>query len=598
MKQIIKQITKQISLTFVLCQIVSLSLFSFASLSFAQDADGILNHNPLKARAELHGKNISPGSNTSLNIYVEVAKEHKAYVDMFKVKWVHPAGVKASRITANPSFTFEDKFSKKIREGVKGSSTLSAVVEFPEDLDTQDTQGEIALTYQACTDTYCMFPKTILLPIDFKVVTDSAQMLPDHSPQEADATSFEKMLRQGWLQAYIFVFIAGLLTSLTPCVFPMIPITLAVIGARAAGTKKFKSFSLSLTYVFGIAFTYALLGLVAAKTGSLFGSYLGHPLVAIGIATLFVGLALSMFGLYDLEVPNIIKNKLLGGSTSSPSGYMGAFVTGLFAGVVASPCVGPVLVGLLTYVAESQNLFFGFTLLFVFALGLGQLFLLLGTFSGLLQRLPKSGPWMEFVKFLFGSTMLAAALYYLNPVISHRIWLGLSALTLVLVSSGFGAFATNPKSRLLQMKKATLIALFAMGLVLGAKAIWNPEVTSSQAHYQKLPWQSYSDELLELAKQEGKPVIIDFWADWCVACKEIEAFTLTDPSVRSESQRFILLKIDATTSTPQVERLKKMFSVVGLPTMIFISKDGQWRKELTVTGFEKAVPFLSKMKKL
>ncbi|MGE3972954.1 MAG: cytochrome c biogenesis protein CcdA [Bdellovibrionales bacterium] len=480
--------------------------------------------------------------NTQLLLDVTVAPHHKAYVDMFKVKFKSIPEVQVFQIVATPSFKFEDKFSKKTREGIKGSSTVIVDLRFPSTMKPGAWKGEAQFTYQVCTDTYCMFPTTMDIPMEF---TTSLSTTGVNAPPSTDL--LQNALNRGMLYAFFFVFLAGILTSFTPCIFPMIPITLAIIGARSAATSrhtKFRGFTLSLSYVLGIAVTYACLGMLAAKTGALFGSYLGHPLVVSAIALIFVIMGLSMYGLFEIKVPSFIANRL--SSSKTEAGYFGAFVTGLIAGIVASPCVGPVLVSVLTYVAESKNLIFGFSLLFVFALGLGQIFLVLGTFEGLLKKIPKSGSWMNGVKFIFGTTMIVMAFYYLQPILP-------------------------PSLRF--FSSATL-----------------------SENVQKLDWQHYSDELLAKARSEQRPVILDFWADWCVACKELEVFTLTDNAVREKSKDFVLLKLDATNSTDEVNRLKNLYRVVGLPTMIFFDSNGKEKKELTLTGFENADAFLKRMK--
>jgi thiol:disulfide interchange protein DsbD len=201
--------------------------------------------------------------------------------------------------------------------------------------------------------------------------------------------AFGQALKIGGLQVFLFVFVSGFLTSLTPCVYPMIPITISIIGARSAQSQRSRAFLLSLSYVLGIAFTYSLLGLFAAFSGALFGSALSNPWVVGFVGLVFVAMALSMFGLFELQVPAVIRDKF--GNRSTGSGFGGAFLAGLFSGIVASPCIGPVLVSILTYVAQTKNALFGFSLLFTFALGMGLLFLAIGTFSGLTSKIPKSG---------------------------------------------------------------------------------------------------------------------------------------------------------------------------------------------------------------
>lgn len=574
-----------------------------APFLFAEDQ--YINENPVTAKASMKAQQVPKSSPTLLMIEINVAEHHKAYVDMFKVNFKSIKDLKIIKISADPSFKFEDKFSKKIREGVKGKSVVTAEVEFPNTVPAGEFKDTLEFTYQACTEAYCMFPTTTELPISFTVTNQpaSGEILPGEGTSTGEAPdAFQNALNKGKLFAFLFVFLAGVLTSLTPCIFPMIPITLAIIGARSADQTRFRGFTLSLSYVLGIAVTYAILGVAAAKTGALFGAYLGHPLVVSAIAIVFVIMGLSMYGLFEITVPSFVTNKL--SSQKTGAGYFGAFITGLIAGVVASPCVGPVLVSVLTYVAESKDLVFGFFLLFVFALGLGQLFLVLGTFGSLLKKLPKSGGWMDVVKFVFGTTMIGAALYYLKPVTNDRLFYALMAMVLILISSAFGAFLPNTGLSIKgQLQKGIMLATFVIGLAYGVFSVMpqlsqtiHSENSTSIEKVKKLDWQHYSDSLLAEAQKSRKPVILDFWADWCVACKELELLTLSNASVEELSKNFTLLKIDATNSTDEVKRLKQIYKVVGLPTMIFINAKGKVLKDQTLTGFENATKFQERMK--
>lgn len=221
------------------------------------------------------------------------------------------------------------------------------------------------------------------------------------------------MAEQGLWGVLLLVFIAGLLSSLTPCVYPLIPITIGIFGARQASSK-LHGFLLSLTYVFGIALTYAIMGVIAASVGTVFGSAMQNPWLLGGIAVLFFALGLSSLGVFDFRLPGGLQNKL---GQAGGVGFGGAFVMGLVAGIIAAPCVGPIVAGILLYVAGQQDMVLGFVLLLVYALGMGVLFLVLGTFSSLLNKLPRAGTWMEGVKTLFGIVFIAMAIYYLRFLI-------------------------------------------------------------------------------------------------------------------------------------------------------------------------------------
>jgi thiol:disulfide interchange protein DsbD len=313
-------------------------------------------------------------------------------------------------------------------------------------------------------------------------------------------------------------------------------------------------------------------------------------------------MSLSMYGVFELQVPAFIRDKV--GTAQTRTGYGGAFATGLIAGVVASPCVGPVLVSVLTYIAQTQNLFLGFVLLFSFAMGLGCLFIVLGTSSALISKMPKAGAWMDITKFAFGTVMVVMALYYVKPI--YPVWLfnTLLGVAVVLIASAYGAFEPNESLTARgRLRKGVMLAAFVIGLVFTGMGLLDkagvqlsaPGASSLVASSPKLNWQKYSDEKLASALSAKKPVLIDFFAEWCGACKELEHETFTDSRVRELSEKFVLLQIDATDDFPGLDKLKSTYGVMGLPTMVFYDGSGVVRREFTVTGFENADSFLKKM---
>jgi thiol:disulfide interchange protein DsbD len=532
---------KTLKICFTFIPFLVLTWFSTPALPQAKDEP--VNENPVSLQVHIEPTKVMAGGEAQLTVEMTVAPGHHAYKDMLKLKWDTDEGATLGDFTVNPVSSFIDPVTKKSREGMENQANIRAMVRFPKTLNLGKHQSSIKVGYQVCSAKYCLFPKTVALPFSYEVVGNEIGAADTQNGFLDDG--LQKALAKGHLWAYIFVFIGGFLTSLTPCVFPMIPITISIIGARAVQDKRAKAFALSVTYVLGIAFTYSLLGVVAATTGALFGSLLSNVWVVSFIALVFVAMGLSMMGLFEIQVPAGIRNKF--GNAHTGTGLAGAFLAGLFAGVVASPCIGPVLVSILTYVAQTANVFFGFTLLFTFALGMGVLFIVLGTFSGLLTKVPRAGRWMEATKFIFGLTFLIMAAYYVFP-------------------------------------------LLPTGLFHSSKAI--------EAKKPGLIWQAYDQKLFDQAKLQGKPIILDFSADWCVACHELESFTYTDPQVIKEGEAFTRFMVDATRSDqPMIEELKKRYKVLGLPTIIFINGKGQVEKELTVTGFIKADDFVSRMQK-
>lgn len=589
---------------FFLTLSLSASILSAQDLGMENDEE--FNANPLTLSLKKYPTQIQPGEQFDIEINLNLAPTYHAYLDKFKlVSKSHP-NLSIGKLDISPVSEFEDTFSGKLKKGVKKSATLKALIETPSNLKPGKQSVILQLTYQACTKQHCLFPKKISIPFEWTVVSsliektkpDSNSFWSDLKKAATGETSFKQVAQEGFLFSLIVIFLAGFLTSLTPCIYPMIPITLAVIGAKSTESKKLRSFSLSVVYVLGIAFTFSLLGVFAALSGSLFGSTLSHPAVTFSLAGIFVLLGLSMYGAFEIQAPAFIRNQ----SSKSVKGYGGAFFTGLVSGVVAGPCVGPVLIGVLAHVGEKQDVLYGFSLLFSYSLGMGIIFLVLGTFSGLAQKVPKAGPWMGFTKFIFGSIMIAMAFYYIEPFISQNIFYILVGSTLVAVSSVFGAFKMVANlSAVSKIHKGIMVTTLSIGILYVALGLFSKVLKSTNMNLsptttsQRQNWPAYSDEKLLNAKKNNKPAIIDFSAEWCVACKELEALTFPHPQVLKLSSQFELLKFDATEDSEKLNELREKYNVLGLPTIVFISAKGKVLEELTLTGFEEGPEFAKRM---
>ena len=565
-------------------------LIQFATFSVR----AAVNENPLSAHISIRPDRVDAGANLDVLIQLQLAPLHHAYLEQFRLQLAPGQKGKLTQFNVTPVIQFLDPISKKEKQGIENTAEMNAVYEVPEEFSYGAQNLKLELTYQACTKEYCLFPKTIPLNVSYMVKETPAEKL---TLQSRLQKSFEGSVKNNLLLALVLVFLAGVLTSLTPCIFPLIPITLAVLsGGKHKHHKKREGFLRALCYVLGIAVTYSALGVLAASSGLLFGSFLGHPAVAAGLATLFFLMALSLWGYFEVQLPPKLATHF--SKHKSKGGWVGCFVAGLLAGVIASPCVGPVLVSILAVVAQSGRIFLGFILLFVFALGMGQLFLWIGTFHGLAKKLPRSGSWMEGVKWVFGLLIMTLGFYYLNPVLSGKqFWMvSLSVFViysiLVFFRPPHGTLQTHISARL------ALIALTALTIFTFAKIMKPVNVASdSQAEYATLPWQTYSDELLNEARKSGKAILIDFYADWCVACKELEIYTFSQPEVQNLQDQFVFLKFDATQNSPEFEKLRTQYEILGLPHLVFYDLTGMYRKDVTATGFEPAKPFAERMKR-
>ncbi|HZY05435.1 MAG TPA: cytochrome c biogenesis protein CcdA [Anaeromyxobacteraceae bacterium] len=381
------------------------------------------------------------------------------------------------------------------------------------------------------------------------------------------------LLASGSWLAFAAAFGGGVLTSLTPCVYPLIPITVSIFGARSSASRA-RSVALSGLYVLGIAAMYSALGVGAALTGKAFGSVMQNPWVIGGIAVILAAMAASMFGAFELQLPAGLQARL---SAVGGAGYPGALAMGLVAGVIAAPCTGPVLAAALTFVAAKGSVAFGLGIMFVYALGMGLLFFLIGAFS---VSLPKSGPWMETVKGVFGVALLAAAGVFLRdafPAVKPLFSAAQGAALLAAGAAGLGillgavqASFSGPSWE--RLAKAAGIALTVGGIVYASGSASARSLASAE----DFPWIRQDEAgALALARAEGRPVIIDFWADWCAACRELDRDAWSDPRVREAAKRFVTLKMDGSQDSEAFQRAFDKYGVVGMPTVIFIDSRGR-----------------------
>lgn len=386
---------------------------------------------------------------------------------------------------------------------------------------------------------------------------------------------FQQGLARGPLYAALTAFVGGLLVCLTPCVYPMVAITVSVFGARTE-TSRGRAMWLSTAFVLGIAAMFTPLGLIAGLTGSLFGSALSNPWVTIFIAIVFLGLAASMFGAFEFMLPSGLTNRLaqVGGG-----GYGGAFLIGLVSGLVAAPCTGPVLTGILLWIGKTRSAGLGSLVLFAFSIGLGVPFWLVGTFA---VKLPRAGRWMLWTKSFFGIVLSVLALYFLENVLrplsrlahwgdSQPLWAAGLVLGGILVGAIHLSFDSG---RLVRLRKAVGILSAISGSVL--------LVAWLEAPRGQLSWEHSEATATQRASNEAKPLLLDFTAEWCGACKELARHTFADPTVMREASRFVAVQVDATSDDdPTVDQIKDKYRVVGLPTVILLGANGQERARIT-----------------
>jgi thiol:disulfide interchange protein DsbD len=396
------------------------------------------------------------------------------------------------------------------------------------------------------------------------------------SAHAAEPDLFTRGLARGPISAGLTAFVGGLLVCLTPCVYPMIAITVSVFGARQSQSR-LHAMGLSTAFVLGISAMFTPLGVVAGYTGSLFGAALSNPWVLGFVAIVFLALAASMFGAFDFVLPSSLNNKLaeIGGV-----GYGGAFLIGAVSGLIAAPCTGPVLTGILLWIGKTKSASLGAAALFAFSLGLGLPFWLVGTFA---VSLPKGGAWMVGVKSVFGIILSVAALYFLKgaiPALAHFSFAAngfvIAAAILIAVGLALGAvhLTFEKGATTVAMRKATGIVASVAGLFL--------LVGWLEAPRGKLSWEPSEEVARARAETERRPMLVDFTAEWCGACKELSRITFSDPTVMAEARRFIAVKVDATNEDDAaVDQVKDRYRVVGLPTVVLLGSDGVERARFT-----------------
>ncbi len=391
------------------------------------------------------------------------------------------------------------------------------------------------------------------------------------------------------------VFIAGILTSFTPCVYPLIPITLGVMGARSY-RNRLHNFLTALMYVLGMVFLYGLLGVIFARLGILFGSLFQSSSVMLLMATLCFVMGSSMFGIFEIAIPQSIHTKL---SHIGGKGYKGAFLMGLVAGIIAAPCTGPVLSVILAFIATSQNIILGYSLIVTYALGIGILFLFLGMSAGMIRKMPKSGKWMDLVKLLLGIGLCVVGWYYLQFIFSKSIHVFFSQ---VILSSKMQMFMLFILSSIISIvgimrsrSRKKMIMIIGGGLV--AFSVFFSFVYRPRGTIDSLHWIKSEGEGLSLAMKKKKPAIIDFYADWCGACTELDEKTFIDDDIQAMAEHFVMIKIDATESSSVTDNLFEKYEISGLPVVVFLRPDGSEMKELRVIGFTDANDFMHRMEK-
>jgi len=453
---------------------------------------------------------------------------------------------------------------------------------------------EAKLHYQSCSNTVCLPPKDALATININKIAAAAPAASPANftpltaaPKDAKAKSglfstdvSGTFASRGLPLTLLAIFVLGLALNLTPCVYPLIPITIGYFSNQS-GARASRRVTLSLLYVLGIAITYSALGVFSALSGKLFGAWLQHPAVLVFFAALMLIMASSMFGAFEIRVPQFISNR-----SGGQAGLAGALTMGLLIGIVAAPCVGPFVISLIALVSSLQSPFLGFLMFFVLALGLGVPYLLLGIFSSGMSALPRAGEWMLHVKKGMGFILIAMAIYFLRPLIGDTAFqYGVAAS--LLIGAIFLFVARSQGAKVWRIAIAVLLLFAGVAFALPKK------------HAVELRWDKYDAKALAAASAANKPVVIDFYADWCLPCKELDEKTFNDSAVASELNRFVRVKADLTApNDATTKQLTKQYAILGVPTLVFLDARGHEISGLRMTGFEPSEKFLARLKQV
>lgn len=481
------------------------------------------------------------------------------------------------------------------------------------------SKGELKIKYQGCAEAGLCYPPTkkqmplIALNLNKSNTQPTAASMtsgsntgagPGSPIETSQQTQLAESLADGsFLVTLLMFFGLGVGLAFTPCVFPMYPILSGIIAGRCDQMTCKYGFALSFVYVQGMALTYTLLGLVVASAGMKFQAYFQNPYVLIGMSLLFVLLALSMFGWFELKLPASWNEKLTNISNQQKGGsFGGVFVMGALSGLIASPCTTAPLTGVLLYVAQSGDLFVGGITLYILSLGMGIPLLVLGASGG--QLLPKAGAWMDSVKTVFGFLLLFVPLMLLDRMIDFNYTLTAGAILTIVLCAYLYAVAQDVQSA----KAKTAVSFVSIGFfvasLLTLQQVWwttpgggaqvqTVNHTAETDAHGFINIESLADlkDQLAIAKAENKPLLIDLYADWCIACKEFEAYTFTDAQVKAQMAKFKLVRADVTQNNDIDIELLEHYDILGLPSLLFFNAESEELTGQRVTGFMEAETF-------
>ena len=494
---------------------------------------------------------------------------------------ITPSQADIAEVKLPPGVWHEDEFYGK-------SEIYRKQLTVPITVNQAKSGATLTVTYQGCADAgFCYPPETKTVPLS--EVSAGSAAAPAPAPATADPQEKPQPTAQLPFSA-LWALLIGIGIAFTPCVLPMYPLISGIVLGGKQRLSAGRALLLTFIYVQGMALTYTALGLVVAAAGLQFQSALQHPYVLIGLAVIFTLLALSMFGLFTLQLPSSLQTRLTLMSNRQQGGSPGSvFAMGAIAGLICSPCTTAPLSAILLYIAQSGNMWLGGGTLYLYALGMGLPLMLITVFGN--RLLPKSGPWMEHVKTAFGFVILALPVFLLERIVGDK-W-GVRLWSLLGVAFFGWAFITSLQAKHAWMRIVQIVLLAAALVSVRPLQDWafGAPHAQTQAHLNFTPVASVDALNQALAQAKGRPVMLDLYADWCVACKEFEKYTFSNPQVQQALGNTVLLQADVTANNTQDVALLKHLQVLGLPTILFFDAEGKEHPEARVTGFMDAATF-------
>ena len=580
---------------------------SFGAPSFLMPDQAFIPHAKLNDKMQIEAE-------------VEIAEDIYLYDDKLKLELIDSSEISIVDIKSPKSVLHHDEM---------------VFLESPKFLVTLKSNGNISgsktvnlkISYQGCSEQgLCYEPlsKTFTFEVDSSKLESSAtktpiksltvetlnepEILDNSTPEVSESDAIADTIKHGSLVLILLTFLGfGLLLALTPCVFPMIPIISGVIISHGHGLTTRKALMLSIVYVLAMAVAYTIAGVLAGLFGSNLQAALQTPWVIYSFSAIFVALAFSMFGFYELKLPDSIVAKV--SSTDSRGGYIGVAVMGFLSALIVGPCVAAPLAGALVYIGQTGDAVLGGMALFSMSIGMGIPLIVVGVSAG--KFMPKPGMWMTMVSATFGVMMLGVAIWMLERVVDEYITMLLYAV----LGIGFAIYlgALEKGGHIFKKSVSVILFIYSLALLIGVLAgstnmakpleFLKPQAVTSMittetthANFTTITSIKELDKLLE--KNKGKKIMLDFYADWCTACKELEEVTFSDASVKSKMGDFVLIQADVTANESEQKELSKKYGVFGPPAILFFDENSKLLKSKTIIGFIEPQPFLTHLNKI